>query len=412
MSTTEKMTIDERYKYLRMVQGRYLEADRREQQALLDEMEKMTGMHRKSLIRVMGSEIKRKHRQKQRSRVYGMEVEAAVRVIGESLDWVCAERLTPSLAWMARHLEKHGELVTTPELLTQLEQISISTVKRMLKHLRQDEPRVARKGPEQANRVARQIPMRRIAWNESQPGHLEVDLVHHCGPNTHGDFIHTLQLIDVATGWCERVAILGRSYLVMADAFRYIHHRIPFPIRQLHPDNGSEFLNQHLVPFWKDLIPNLALSRSRPYEKNDNRFVEQKNDTLVRKYFGHERLDSVVQVRAINEIYDDMWLYYNFFQPVMRLEDKIIVNEDGDPSRIKRVFDDACSPCQRLLDTAVLALENRAELREIRLETNPLALRRQIYLALQRLFHLPGAVPEQSENVHDSLFFPNLALAD
>ena len=399
MSTTEKMTIDERYKYLRIVQGRYMTADRKAQQMLLDEMEKTTGMHRKSLIGVLSGEIVRHGRRKQRGRVYGAEVADAIRVIGESLDWVCAERLRPSLVGMAKHLETHGELRRTPELLVKLERISISSVARILAQVGQDEPRLPRKGPESANQVARQIPMRRIAWNEAVPGHIEVDLVHHCGPNAQGDFIHTLQLIDVATGWSERVAILGRSYLVMADAFRFIQHRIPFPILELHPDNGTEFLNQHLVRFWNDLIPNLDLSRSRPYQKNDNRFVEQKNDTLVRKYFGQERFDSVAQVRAMNEIYDDCWLFYNFFQPVMRLKDKIIVNEDGQPARVKRIFDHARSPLERLFDTAVLSDETRAELLEIHLETNPRALRRDIHAALQLLFDLPGAKPDDDDYV-------------
>ena len=411
MSTTEKMTIDERYKYLRIVQPRYVAADRKAQQVLLDEMEKTTGLHRKSLIRVLGGEIVRQPRRKQRGRVYGAEVADAVRVIGESLDWVCAERLTPSLVGMAKHLETHGELKTTPELLLKLERISISSVARILRQVRQDEPRLPRKGPETANRVARQIPMRRIAWNTAVPGHLEVDLVHHCGPNAQGDFIHTLQLIDVATGWSARVAILGRSYLVMADAFRYIQHRIPFPILELHPDNGSEFLNAHIIRFWKNLIPDLDLSRSRPYEKNDNRFVEQKNDTVVRKHFGHARFDSVAQVRAMNAIYDDMWLFYNFCQPVMRLKDKIIVNQEAAPTRIKRVFDDARSPLERLLETQVLSETIRAELLDIRLETNPRALRSEIYHALQRLFALPAATPDLSENVYDALFFPKLARA-
>jgi len=118
-----------------------------------------------------------------------------------------------------------------------------------------------------ANRVARQIPMTRIPWNEAQPGHLEIDLVHHCGPNAQGEYVHTLQMIDVATGWSERVAVLGRSYLVMSDAFRYIRQRLPFAMLELHSDNGTEFLNQHLLRFWKEEVPELYLTRSRPYQE-------------------------------------------------------------------------------------------------------------------------------------------------
>jgi transposase InsO family protein len=297
-------------------------------------------------------------------------------------------------------------LRTTPELLAKLDAISISTVGRILSRIRQDEPRLPRKGPESANRVARQIPMTRIPWNETQPGHLEIDLVHHCGTSAEGEYVHTLQMVDVATGWSERVAVLGRSYLVMRDAFRYTGQRIPFPLLELHSDNGAEFLNQHIVRFWKDDIPHLDLSRSRPYCKNDNRFVEQKNDTLVRAYFGNDRLDSVAQVLAMNEIYEEMWLYYNFFQPVMRLADKVVVSENGRTMRVKRVFDDARTAFDRLCATDAIPPDQRATLKAWRQEINPRALRRKIYAAIQQLFKLPGAVPGQTENVYDTLFFP------
>ena len=119
--------------------------------------------------------------------------------------------------------------------------------------------------------------MRRIPWNEQQPGHFEVDAVHHCGQSSSGHYVHTVQMVDVATGWTEQVATLGRSSLVMEDGFRRILARLPFPVLEIHPDNGSEFLNAHLVRFWKDTVKDVTLSRSRPFHKNDNRFVEQKN---------------------------------------------------------------------------------------------------------------------------------------
>ena len=150
--------------------------------------------------------------------------------------------------------------------------------------------------------------MRRIPLDEAQPGHFEIDLVHHCGVSASGEYVHTLQWIDVATGWSERVAILGRSYRVMEWAFRYILARLPFPILELHPDNGSEFLNQHLIRFFHEQVSGADLSRSRPYHKNDNRKVEQKNSTLVRALIGHDRLDTVEHTGLLNQFYDQMWL--------------------------------------------------------------------------------------------------------
>ena len=147
MSIEDRMTIDERRKYLRKMQERYLQANRKERSHLLDEMETVTELHRKSLIRLMKSSLVRQPRRRQRSRTYGPEVDDALRVITESTDHICAERLTPNLSWLAKHLAAHEELTLTPQLLEQLDGISVSTVARILTRLRQDEPRLPRRGP-------------------------------------------------------------------------------------------------------------------------------------------------------------------------------------------------------------------------------------------------------------------------
>jgi hypothetical protein len=307
------MTIDEGYKYLRQMKKRYRKAERKERGQLLDEMEAVTGKHRKSLIRLMSSSLKRAPRQRERGRRYGNDVAAALGTIAKSLDWICAERLQPNLVWMAEHLVRHGELTISDEVRHKLDTISVSTIQRLTSGMSKDRPRLPRRGPERANKLTKEIPAGRVDWQEKQPGHFEVDLVHHCGPSASGEYIHTLQMIDVATGWSERVAVLGRGYLVMADGFQRILARLPFPVLELHPDNGSEFLNRHLVHFWGENITGLRLSRSRPWHKNDNRFVEQKNDSLVRAYLGDQRLDTVEHTNRLNSLYDLMWLYYNFF---------------------------------------------------------------------------------------------------
>ena len=173
--------------------------------------------------------------------------------------------------------------------------------------------------------------MKRIPWHQQEPGHFEVDLVHHCGSSASGEYVHTIQIIDVATAWSERVAVMGRSYLVMKDGFRRILARLPFPVHEIHPDNGSEFFNHHMLRFWHGLKPKPELSRSRPYHKNDNRFVEQKNSTLVRAFLGYDRLDTVAHTLAVNQLYDKMWVYYNLFQPLMRLSEKTWTREEGQP---------------------------------------------------------------------------------
>lgn len=407
MATDDKMSIHERNKYLRKMQKRYRKANRSTRARLLDEMQKVTELHRKSLIRLMGSTIQRKPRRRQRGATYGPQVQYALRVISESLDHICAERIQPNLIWMAHHLAQCGELETSPALLDKLERISVSTVRRLLKNIPRDRPRLPRKRPERANRLTREIPARRIPWQEQEPGHFETDLVHHCGVSSSGHFVHTLQMIDVATGWSERVATLGRSYLVMQDGFQRILNRLPFPVLEVHPDNGSEFINHHLRRFWKQAADNIVLSRSRAWDKNDNRFVEQKNDTLVRAYLGFDRLDTVEQTCLLNRLYDLMWLYYNFFQPVMRLKEKTVIPQPGRHARIKRRFDDAQTPFDRLCASAVLSNDRRNELEALRCKTNPRELRNEIYQLIDSIFALPNAKDGSTQDVYQTLFMPS-----
>jgi hypothetical protein len=408
MSTEDKMTIDEERKYLRKMKKRYVHANRKERGQLLDEMEAITGKHRKTLVRLMNGDLERKLRCKQRGKTYGPVVDDALRVIDESLDYICAERLTPNLVWMASHLATHGELDASPWLLEQLGRISASTVKRRLYQMRPDQPRLPRrKGPKRVNKLTRDIPMIRIPWDEQEPGHFEVDLVHHCGPTASGEYVCSLQMLDVAIGWSERAAVLGRSFLVMEDAFLCILPRLPFPVLQMHPDNGSEFFNHHMLRLWGERVQGPHLSRSRPYHKNDNRFVEQKNFTLIRAYLGYERLDTVAQTLAVNHLYDRMWLYYNFFQPVMRLTEKIVIpGDDGQPARIKHRYDQARTPFDRLCATDAITQEHREQLEALRDQTNPRQLRQEIYDWIDYIFSLPGAVPGVTEDVHLTLRAP------
>jgi hypothetical protein len=400
MPAQDKMTVDERRKYVARMQKRYISADRPGQGKLLDEMEQVLGMHRKSLIRLLNMPgLSRQARSKHRGRKYGAEVDDAIRVIAESLDYVCAERLKPALPQMAQHLDKFGEMHSSPQLISQLQQISIATVGRTLQRIRQDTYRLPRKGPERANQVARGIPMGRIEWDEAEPGHFEVDLVHHCGEATVGEYVHTLQMVDVATGWSERVAVLGRSQREMEAGFERVRVRLPIEILELHPDNGSEFLNDHLIRCWKEAAKGLKLSRSRPYQKNDNRFVEQKNASLVRAYLGKVRLEGRFMCGKLNELYEKMWLYYNFFQPVMRLEEKgLVVGRDGS-KRVKHKFGDAQTPLERLCKTDAISNQAKERLMELRDQTNPRQLRRQIYQLLDGILRRAERAGDRAEEL-------------
>lgn len=389
MPSDEKMSVDERRKYLKLVAPRYVKARRAERSKLLTEMREVTGLHRKSLLRLMHmpSLERAPGRRMFRRRRYGVAVAEVVQVVWESLDYVCAERLTPALLPTARQLAQWEELVLTPEVEAALRTISRATVQRLLQHFQQDTPKLPRRKPQPPNRLLRDVPMERLWWATSTPGSFEADLVHHCGPVAAGDYIHSLQLVDIATGWSERVAVFGRSQAAMVEAFGRVRARLPFSINHLHPDNGSEFFNDHLIRYFGEEITGLRLSRSRPYRKNDNRFVEQKNATLVRAYTGYERLDSRRQCAALDNLYDLLWVYNNLFQPVLHLVGKEVV--DG---KLHRKWDQAQTPYQRLLASGVLSPKQELRLASLYTGTNPRQLRKAIYQAVEQLWEHPESL--------------------
>jgi hypothetical protein len=382
MPQEEKMSVNERRKYLKLVAPRYVRASREERGELLTEMAAITSLHRKSLIRLMGlPNLERAPQQaRHRGKRYGVAVADVVRVVWESLDYVCAERLTPVLRETAQRLAAWEELTLRPEVEEALGKISRATVQRLLERFQQDSPQLPRRKPQPPNQLLRRVPMGRLSWQITIPGSFESDLVHHCGTVASGDYVHTLQLVDIATGWSERVAIWGRSQQTMVKGFKKVQERLPFPITHLHPDNGSEFFNDHLMRYFGQEITGLQLSRSRPYQKNDNRFVEQKNNTLVRAYVGYERLDKGCQLVALNALYEQLWLYYNLFQPVMHLVGKEVVS-----GHLYRKWDSAQTPYQRLLSSHILCSAQEARLAALYTKTNPRELRKAIYTSVARL---------------------------
>lgn len=405
MSETEPMNINERRKYLHKMWGRYKKANKMEKSKLLNEMQVVIGMHRKSIIRLLNNQLSRKKRTRERGRTFGVDVDDAIRKIAKSLDYPCAERLHPNLYWMAEHLGYHHELQLQQKTKESLQMISVSTLKRILKRIGRSEPKMAEKKPRKPSNssIRKQYPMTRIAWDIPEPGHFEVDLVHHCGPTANGEFIHTLQMVDVATGWSEATAILGRSFRVMKDGFDYLINRLPFPLLEIHPDNGSEFFNQFLLQFWHDKLPNLEITRSRPYQKNDNRFVEENNQSMVRAYIGHSRLDTSAQLRLLRQLLDKLWLFHNFFQPVMRLKEKQVISA----TQFRRKYDQAKTPFDRLKEKDFLNNKNLSSLENLRSQTNPMTLRYEINNLIATLLSLPCLDKSETVNIFTTLIKEN-----
>ena len=385
----------------------YRQATRRQEKSrLLDAMEAATGYHRKYLIQKMGATLKRRPRQRERGNTYGPAVDAALRLIWKAHDYICPERLSnATLLRTARTLARAGQLTLPPSLEADLREISVSTVRRHLP----DPPRykqAQRRQRRRQNLLQRHIPAKRIRWDIDEPGHFEVDLVHHCGPETRGEYVYTLQMLAVATTWSARCAILGRSYLVVVDAFLTLFAQIPFPILEVHPDNGSEFLNHHVARFLTHYHPDITLSRTHTGRPNDNRYVELKNRTLVRAYLGHARLDTVQQTRYLNRIYELLGPYYNYLQPVLHLASKTYQPATAErAATVHRQHDEPRPPLDRLCQDPAYA-DLCAPLRKTQAALNPLTLRQQIYDALEHLWTYPPAAPQQPQDVYQTLAHP------
>lgn len=401
MSEKDGMTIDERRKYLHKMWGLYRDASKKEKGQMLDDMEHVTGLNRKSIIRILNGRLSRKKRSKERGPTYGTDVIDAARIISHVLDHPCAERLQPNLVFMAKHLSNHRQLFVDENTLESLESISISTLKRTLANINKSADKIGRKRfPKRKRNSFKEVyPMRRIPYDIPQPGHFEVDLVLHCNEDNAGEYIHTIQMVDVATGWCGIQAVYGRSYRVMRDGFEWILANLPIPIIEIHPDNGNEFFNQHLLRFWKNEIPDLDISRSRPYHKNDNRFVEENNASLIRAYIGHGRLDTLPHLLILREIYNDLMCYHNFFQPVMKTIQKNYIDE----VHYRRVFDRARPPLDRLAETNALTKDHLEMLMYMRDQVDILALRERLETNINNLWRVNPTKKSTPVNIFDTL---------
>ncbi len=333
----------------------------------------------------------RRRRRRERSRYYGEDVEEAIAIIADTLDWICAERLKPGLPQMAKQLTAFGEMEVDEELLQKLERISISTVRRIVQRVQPEGSRLprARRGRRSDSAAQMLVPVSVIPWDEPSPGHFEVDLVHHSRSGVEGDFICTIQCIDVLTGWSERFAIKGHTFGVMWRAFQTFARHCPLPVREVHSDNGSEFINPSLIGYFGEHLVHIEQTRGKPGVKNHNRFVEQKNSSLVRAYFTDLYLHTPEHLALMNDIYADMWLYYNFFQPILRQVERKVVQRPNGIYSVRRKQDKAKTPLDRLLVAKPpISRETRLRLQKLRAETNPRALKRSIHQKLDRIYQL------------------------
>jgi hypothetical protein len=377
------MTKTTKRELLAVIKTRYLKAKKRsEKTAILDEFCKSTGYHRRSAVRIMraghgyASAMSRK-----RHRRYGSVFMVLVIKLWELLEYPCGTRLKPQLVPLAEALVRSKEITVSDEDITQLRTISAKTLDRRLKREREIRRLHRNRGmTRHGSLVKSAIPIRITDWDTKDIGFMEMDTVAHNGGDPSGTFIYSLDMVEIATGWSEQMAIVGKSEEAVVDAITTIRAELPFALKGLDSDSGGEFVNWHMVRYCEK--EKLFFTRSRPNKKNDNAYVEQKNYTHIRKWMGYRRYDMPEQRDLMNDLYrQELRLFNNFFRPVM----KILRKEKLNNSICKKTYGEALTPYQRLMQAKSIPPETKAVLRKLYESLNPVKLKAAIEAKLKRI---------------------------
>lgn len=389
------LSMAERRAVTNQMAKRYAKASKTEKGRILDELCALTGWTRRHAIRALGEAIRPPIRPDRppRPRVYGPEVLEPLKVVWATLNGPAGKRLAPFMTEIVAALERCGELQVDPETRAKLQQISAATIDRMLAPERARLRIKGRSGTKPGSILKRQIPIRTFAeWDDARPGFCEVDLVAHDGGHAYGEYCQTLDLTCVATGWTECRAVKNKAQRWCFAALLEIRGALPFPLIGLDSDNGSEFINDQLFRYCTK--EGITFTRSRPYRKNDNCFVEQKNWPVVRQSVGYARYDTPAELEVLNELYAVLRLYVNFFQPQMRL-----VSKTRRGATVTKRFDVARTPYQRVLASPHVSSKTKATLTQTYLELNPAELKRQITACQDRLLQINRSKPDRMKEV-------------
>lgn len=379
------MSLKSKRELLEVVRPRYLKAKKLEKQKMLDEFTCATGYHRKHAIRVLKNQVQVQNRLKGKTKAYKTiycgEVVQVLEQIWEIYGQICSKRLHPFLPEAIKVLQRYKEINISKNTKELLLKISSASIDRCLRPSRIKSPH-GLSTTKPGSLLKNLIPVRTFTeWDQERPGFMEIDLVAHCGNTTEGQYLNTLTCTDLSTGWTDVTALSHRSQEAVSQAIHLMRQRLPFPLLGIDSDNGSEFINDLLYRYC--LEEKITFTRSRPYQKNDQAHVEQKNWSVVRHTVGYDRWETDQEFAILERIHVDLRLYINFFQPSF----KLIAKERIGNKTLKR-YDTAKTPYQRVLERKDITLEAKARLINVYLQLNPAELRRNIDQKTAQLWKL------------------------
>jgi hypothetical protein len=391
-----RLTMKQRQAVTAVTFQRYRQGSKKVKRQMLDEFCETTGYSRgyaRFVLRNHGRQVwlrgkrvvvgdARQRQQRLKPRYYDEQVVQALIKLWRLLNYLCGKRLVAIMPELIAKLEQFGELRLTPLTKEKLLRISAASIDRLLQPERRKQQLRRRSHTKPGTLLKHQIPIRTFAeWDEAQPGFAEIDLVAHDGGLALGDYCQTLDLTDVCTGWTETEAVPNKAQVWVFEAIQTIRARLPFPLRGLDSDNGSEFVNQELLRYCQK--ERITFTRARPYRKNDNCYVEQKNYSVVRQTVGYQRFDTAAELMVLKQLYATLRLYTNFFQPTMKLKSK-----ERFGSRVQKSYHAPQTPYQRVLASAEVNAADKKKLqRQYRL-LNPAALKRELDKHRKELFRL------------------------
>jgi hypothetical protein len=340
-------------------------------------------MHRKHAQRLLrrGKSRPRSAPRPER-RIYDEAVREALILVWEASDRICGKRLKPLVPILIEAMERHGHLRLTDVIRSQLLSMSASTIDRSLREIRNKAgSRKRRRGIASAS-LRRSVPVRTFAdWNDPPPGFFEADLVAHSGPRANGSFIQTLVLTDIATGWTECMPLLFREQTLLTEVLSQMRVRLPIDVRGFDTDNDSVFMNTTVKDYC--VANRIEFTRSRPYRKNDQAWVEQKNGAIVRRIVGYRRFEGLEAAVALSRLYDSARLFVNYFQPSFKLAEK---QRDG--AQVRKRYHKPATPYQRLLDDPRTSAEVRLQVCSVYATLDPVRLLQDIRATQQKLVEI------------------------
>jgi hypothetical protein len=365
---------------------RYERASRKEKSKILDELCNMCDFHRKHAIRLLNPKLTKSksiNRKRGAPKQYDdPQIIEILMLIREKLNLPCSRRLKAALPSWLPFYEQYSGVHLSSQISQKLLKISAASIDRLLKKHRRPAEKLGLCTTKPGTILKKHIPILTDQWDERRPGYMEADTVAHCGTSVAGSFVYTLNIVDIATGWHEQRALWEKGYRGVLNAITDIEHTLPFRLRGFDCDNGNEFLNWHLFRMFENRKQKVQFTRSRPYRKNDNAHIEEKNWTVVRQYIGYERFDHPQLADSLNEIYTSEWrLFMNFFVPSSKLMDKQRVG-----GKITKKYDKSKTPYERIMNMPEITNKTKNELTKLYKSLNPFVLHSKMMNKI-KIFH-------------------------